>query len=198
MLIDLRDGIVHAAMNDEIEERILVAFVQHADALLKDLGRDRTAFWNSRLEVVDALLADASDKVQHRVEVMLAGARARFDQRYGQEPEELVQLVRRLEEEREPDLDVDDAGVALRIWCPVCEMPAPLHFAKVEMQARDEDGQPLEVPRVNLTVDGLDCRICGLRLRGRAEMDAAGVLKQMGIEDSQGSLSFIAERDESE
>src|SRR5260221_988091 len=61
-LVDVRDGTVHAAQEDELEERLLVAFVQHADALLMDLERDRAGFWGPQLSVVDALLADASDK----------------------------------------------------------------------------------------------------------------------------------------
>src|SRR5215471_19857392 len=38
ILVDMRDGTVHAAQNDEVEERLVVAFVQHADALLADLA----------------------------------------------------------------------------------------------------------------------------------------------------------------
>lgn len=45
LLIDLRDGVVHAAVNEEIEERLLVAFVQQADASLADLRRNRADFW---------------------------------------------------------------------------------------------------------------------------------------------------------
>ena len=78
MLVDMRDGTVHAAQNDELEERLVVTFVQHCDVLLEDLGADRNEFWGRQLTVVDALLADASDKVAHHVEVKLAAARARF------------------------------------------------------------------------------------------------------------------------
>jgi hypothetical protein len=40
MLVDMRDGTVHAARNDELEERLVVTFVQHCDVLLADLGAD--------------------------------------------------------------------------------------------------------------------------------------------------------------
>ena len=33
-LIALRDGTIHAALSDEVEESLLVAFAQHADALI--------------------------------------------------------------------------------------------------------------------------------------------------------------------
>ncbi len=47
----------------------MVAFVQHSDtllALLAVLHVDRVRFWGRQLTVVDALLADASDKVAHQ------------------------------------------------------------------------------------------------------------------------------------
>jgi hypothetical protein len=77
-LADMRDGTVHAAANDEVEEQLIVAFVQHADALLADLGRDRGEFWGPQLSVANTLLTDASNRVAHRVQVRLAAARARL------------------------------------------------------------------------------------------------------------------------
>jgi hypothetical protein len=44
LLIDLRDGVVHAAVDEEVEERLIVAFVQQADATLADMSRPRAAF----------------------------------------------------------------------------------------------------------------------------------------------------------
>ena len=125
-LIDLRDGTVHAAMNHEVEERLLVAFVQHADALLADLGRDRSGFWDGQLEVVDALLTDASDKVKHRVEVMLASARAQFKQRYGKEPAELVEHVQQLEGDREPE-----SADAVEFSCSMSRLSDTCGFARL-------------------------------------------------------------------
>jgi hypothetical protein len=43
-LVGMRDGTIHAALDDKVEERLLVAFVQHADALLADLECDRDEF----------------------------------------------------------------------------------------------------------------------------------------------------------
>jgi hypothetical protein len=83
-LVSMRDGTVHAALDDQVEERLLVAFVQHADALLTDLGRDRVEFWSPAfLPVIDALLTDASDKFAPYAAVKFAAARAYFQRRYG-------------------------------------------------------------------------------------------------------------------
>jgi hypothetical protein len=173
-LVDLRDGTVHAAVNDEVEERLLAAFARHADALLSDLGRDRSDFWGSQLEVVDALLADASDKVKHRVDVMLAGARARFEQRYGREPPELMELVRQLE----PDRELEPRSEVL-IPCPVCQTPAAL-YGTHEFEP-DESGPPVVKPIVRFDIDGFSCRICGLRLKSKAELIAAGLWTRLKI-----------------
>jgi hypothetical protein len=166
-LVDLRDGTVHAAMNEELEERLMAAFAQHADALLSDLGRDRSVFWGSQLDVVDALLADASDKIKHRVQVMLAGARAQFEQRYGSEPPELIELVRQLEPDREPE------PPTLQVPCPVCQTPGAV-------LGTDDEEAPPGVIRID--VDGFSCRICGLRLRSKAEMAAAGLWNSIKLE----------------
>jgi hypothetical protein len=98
ILVDMRDGTVHAAMGDEDEERLVVAFAQHADAMLADLGYDRGAFWGGQLGVVDALLADASDKIAHDVAVKIAAARAYFERRFANLPEESVAYVIAMEE----------------------------------------------------------------------------------------------------
>jgi hypothetical protein len=36
LLISLRDGVVHAAVNDQVEERLLVAYVLHVDSILAE------------------------------------------------------------------------------------------------------------------------------------------------------------------
>jgi hypothetical protein len=104
LLAGLRDGTVHAAANAEVETRLLVAFVGYADELLKDLDRDRKEFWGAQLAVVDALLANASDRVLHTVEVKIAEARAYFAERYENGLPGLVELVRQWAEPQDERL----------------------------------------------------------------------------------------------
>ena len=95
-MVGMRDGTVHAAQSDEVEERLLVAFVQQADALLADLGRSPLEFWQVQIEVVEALLADATDKVRHHVEVRAAAAVAAYNQQYGEgTPEGVLEAVQK-------------------------------------------------------------------------------------------------------
>lgn len=95
-LIDMRDGTVHAARSQEVEERLVVAFIQHSEALLEDLAVSRDDFWAGRLRVVDAILTEANDKVAHRVSVKLAAANSRFEARSIEEYPELLDLARQV------------------------------------------------------------------------------------------------------
>jgi hypothetical protein len=113
LLISLRDGVVHAAVDKEVEERLLVAFVQQADAILADMNVPRYEFWGAQSEVVDALLSTASDKVAHRVQVKLASAKAAFIDRFADMSAEIRELVVTTEPR------YNDAREAIRD-CPVC------------------------------------------------------------------------------
>jgi hypothetical protein len=68
----MRYGTVHAASDEEVEERLVVAFIQYAEALLEDLDRRREWLWGGQVEVVDALLASSTDKTIRRVKIKLA------------------------------------------------------------------------------------------------------------------------------
>lgn len=176
ILFDMRDGTVHAAQDDEVEERLVVAFVQYADAVLADLGRDRAVFWDGQLEVIDALLADASDKVAHRVGVNLAAARANFERQYGEVPEVLLDLVRRL---ANPQVFDDDQAP---VECPACES---LGVADGEHDVEwgfEDEGSPIGT--VWFTADGFTCHVCGLQLDSAAEFTAANMESRWEIEDA--------------
>jgi hypothetical protein len=173
ILIGMRDGTVHAAQDDEVEERLVVAFVQYADAVLADLGRDRAAFWGGQLDVVDALLADASDKVAHRVGVKLAQALAAFERRYGEEPPEMLGFVRGLALPHA--LDGDQALAD----CPACES---LGVADGEHEVEwgvEDDGSP--VGTVWFNAAKFACRVCGLQLE-RTELEPAAMKSRWEVE----------------
>jgi len=113
-LVDLRDGAIHIGANTEAEERLLLAFVQFADSLLADLGRDRKAFWGNQLMVANALLKEASDKVAYRVEVKIQAARTWFEHEYRDLPKELRAEVVSYREAFW--IRADEEGMR----CPVC------------------------------------------------------------------------------
>lgn len=178
-LFDMRDGTIHAAQNDEVEERLVVAFVQHADALLADLGHDRATFWGAQLDVVDALLADASDKVAHGVAVKLAAARANFERRYGEEPVEVLCLVRRLASPQSLGTGQE------RAYCPACESPGVASgYKEVEWGYEGDEDVTFRATSgiVFFTAEAFACGVCGLRLDLEAELTAAGMESRWEIE----------------
>jgi hypothetical protein len=113
LLIDLRDGVVHAAVNDEVEERLLVAFVQQADVMLVDLNKSRSDFWADWLDMVDALVADATDKLKHRVQLKLATAKAAFAEKYSGMSDEMRDAIKKMT----PPFDESHEATAN---CPAC------------------------------------------------------------------------------
>jgi hypothetical protein len=178
LLIDLRDGVVHAAQDEEIDERLLVAFVQHADAMLADMDRSRADFWADRLGVVDALLADAIDKVTRGVNVKLAQAKAAFTRKYGEMPDELQDLIRRIA----PHTGLSDEAAA---DCPAC---GSIGLAEGEYWIDGDvefgrDGEAYSWSVVKLTASSFSCAHCGLRLTSQAELAAAGMQQVWDMPD---------------
>ena len=170
ILVDMRDGIVHAAEDAEVEERILTAFVQHTDSLLADLGRERSDFWNGHLTVVDALLKDASDKIAHRVNVRLAAAAAMLERRYATEGEAVIAALRTLS--KSAPLGADQRFHP----CSVCDSHGIATGGhSVEWVADDWDKETGEVTNaageVWFSAQKFRCPVCNLRLDSGAEID---------------------------
>ncbi len=170
ILVDMRDGIVHAAEDAEVEERILTAFVQHTDSLLADLGRERSDFWNGHLTVVDALLKDASDKIAHRVDVRLAAAAAMLERRYATEGEAVIAALRTLS--KSAPLGADQRFHP----CSVCDSHGIATGGhSVEWVADDWDKETGEVTNaageVWFSAQKFRCPVCNLRLDSGAEID---------------------------
>jgi hypothetical protein len=171
-LADMRNGIVHAAGDAEIEERILAAFLQHCDAILADLRRDRADFWGGQLPVVDALIREASDKIAHHVAVRLAAAEAWLEQRCATDGEALIEAARTLSS----SVPLTE-GQRFRT-CPVCES-AGVATGKhgVEYAPDDWDRETGRVSHVDaevwFTAHAYRCPVCRLRLDSTAEIDKA-------------------------
>ena len=183
ILIDMRNGTIHAAEDTEVEERILAAFAQQADALLTDLDRDREDFWHGQLLVVDALLKDASDKLAHRVEVRLTAAAAMLERRTTTDGEAVISLLRTVSESAPLT-----AAQRLRN-CPVCgSFAIATGQHTVEWEVTDWDKETLEPAHAEgevwFTAHAFQCQVCGLRLDSEAEIDAAGIITAWQIEDA--------------
>jgi hypothetical protein len=168
-LIDLRDGAVHIAANTAIEESLLVAFVQFTQSLLEDLNRDRSSFWGDKLAVVDAILAEISDKVAHRVSVKIEAAKERFEREYGKLPDQLKADIIFAREAHFAQHDEE----AMR--CPACSATG---LASGEHTVEWKDKEDI-IPYRRSNYDGIvwftayryACPVCGLRLTSIDEID---------------------------
>lgn len=184
-LVDMRNGIVHAAENMEVEERILAAFAQHADAILKDLGRDRGEFWGGQLAVVDALLSDVSDKIAHHVEVKLAAAKASYEREYRDLDATMVAILKAARSTARPLTITPEQQ---QVECPACGsagVAAGMHEVWWATPERKQGTQPTPSnPTVLFDADRFECPVCGLRLDSPAEMDLAGVETVWEIKDA--------------
>ena len=170
ILTNMRNGIVHAAEDAEVEERILAAFAQQADAFLTDLGRDRDDFWRGQLPVVDALLKEASDKLAHRIEVKLAAAAAMLERRKATEGEEVISLLRAVNKSA-------SLTATQRLHkCPVCDsFGTATGEHTVDWDVADWDKETGNVtsvaPTVWFSAQAFHCPVCGLHLDSQAEID---------------------------
>jgi hypothetical protein len=170
-LADMRDGTVHAAMDDEVETRLLATFVQYADELLHDLGRDRAEFWDGQIEVVDTLLTDASERIGRDVAVKLAQARAFFTDHYGEAPAELIEVIRRVAEPRRERFDQMSAE------CPVCESMGLVTGTSDLLWVPDEYDQGRIISSHDeewFIPSAFECRVCNLRLNSINETETVG------------------------
>ncbi len=182
-LADIRNGVVHAAGDSDVDERILTAFVQHADTLLADLQRERQEFWDGQLSVVDALLKDASNKVAHRVAVRLAAAEAMLERRLAVEGETVIQAMRALSKSQPL------TGSQRFLVCPVCDCHGvATGWHDVDWEPDDWDKETGEVTnaygQVRFNAGKFRCRLCNLRLDSETEIEQAGLPTTWPIEDA--------------
>jgi hypothetical protein len=181
LLAGMRNGTAHAAMDDAVETSLLVAFVAYADELLKDLDRDRREFWGAQLTVVDALLANASDRVLHAVAVKIAEAKTYFIEQYDDGPPGLLELTRQW---AEPQGDL--GGNEVSADCPACDSLGIAYGThEVEWDVDEWAGElPASVSgKVWFIPSAFACEVCRLRLVSMAEAQAAG-LGRWEVEDA--------------
>jgi len=192
-LIDMRDGTIHSGSDGEVEERLVVAFIQYAEALLKDLGRQRDWFWGDQLEVVDALLVASSDKTMRQVRIKLASAAANYQRINSSISFDMQAAVRWFAVNDDPDFDQDI------IDCPACGSPVlarGYHWVEWNFEQQD-DGRFLRTDgKVWFWAYSIDCRICHLSLTSHAEILAAGLQEKWLVEDADPSEYETSNYDE--
>jgi predicted RNA-binding Zn-ribbon protein involved in translation (DUF1610 family) len=156
-------------MVERLSVNVLVGSLQHADALLADLGRDHGEFWGPQLDVANTLLAHANYRVAHRVQVKLAAARVNF----AAYDTNLLQAIRQW-----TGVQVLSREQA-HVECPACGsqgVATGFRHAGVSDREREPSGKFVRpILGVWFSAGSFACPICGLRLDSSAEIAAAGM-----------------------
>jgi hypothetical protein len=198
VLVDVRNGVAHMGLVEKsLVERILVSFLRACEALLAEMGSTREEFWLEFTGMVDARLSASAEAAEIRTREAIAAARMEFERRYSTLPEHEL-LIRTIEDNYEVEPLEEDL-----ITCPACGRRALTSGSyNVSWEAdwdRDDFGEPWLVgasPTVKLFPSTLECRVCGLRLLNRNELDAADVPESWELEDIDPDVVLEAEREE--
>jgi hypothetical protein len=181
ILIDMRDGTIHAGSDDEVEERLVVAFIQYAEALLKDLGRRREWFWGDQLEVVDALLAASTDKTMRQVTIKVASAVANYQRINSSLEFDIRAAAQWFADNDAPDFDRDFVD------CPACGSPVlarGYHWVEWDFEPQEDGNYVRTDGKVWFSAQSLDCSVCQLSLASHAELLAAGLQEKWPLENA--------------
>ncbi len=185
-LVDGRNGVAHAALVDpDAAEHVAAPFLRACDLLLAAMERERAEFWGDLLEVVDAREAASAEAAKIRALERLAAARAAFEVRYGSLSASgrdalLLAIAGSYAPEKYEQTLLD---------CPACATRALVEGTinvDWEPDWDHADGESYIVgayPEVTIFPQRLECRACGLRLEGEAELAAAQVPHSWNLEN---------------
>ncbi|WP_141725313.1 hypothetical protein [Micromonospora pallida] len=180
ILIGYRNGAAHAAIVNEAEaSKDLAAFVGAIDLLVRDLQQPRESFYGDFIQFVNVRLDQSRDEAEVEAKAAIAAAAAEFRRRYpGTAPGwALGEALHGWQLEQKCEIQ--------RFNCPACPSDAMLYGdSDLEWEAEtDEEGNVCGVsPIVHFLPSQLECRACGLRLRGR-QLPAIGVPDSLILRD---------------
>ncbi|MFF4308517.1 hypothetical protein [Streptomyces sp. NPDC001507] len=174
MLIEQRNGTVHATGGDESKTQI-PTFAKVITAMLKHLGIPDYDFWGRWTSAVDVAVSRQRNEIQRDVELRMKQARHLFDDRFKGLPEKAKEQV--LKEYVEPvnvpfysaradgaEDDVLALALFVTTTCPACGGQARLKLRPV---STTQTG-------AQLAPESLACGLCNLVLDGPDQIAASG------------------------
>jgi hypothetical protein len=187
-LIDVRNGVVHAAYLDVDDVGVMLRpFLRACDHLLTAMDVDRDDFFGEFVGVADAQIKESTEDAERRVAEALASARLAFKERWLSldEPARTSALAS-VEATYSPIKYEEDI-----VTCPACREPALVGGTyEVDWEADwDVEGSrgPAYIagvyPVVKFSPGYLGCRVCGLELDGEEELAAAGIAESWMLDD---------------
>ncbi|MCX4734377.1 hypothetical protein [Streptomyces sp. NBC_01363] len=167
-LIELRNGVAHLGTGDV--EDYLGTFAATVDRLLLHVGQDRGSFWEFWSDTVQVVLDDRAGRLQKDVRLRMNQARHRFRTRFVDLPEGAVDSVEQTVSEHK--LIVVEVGPEKALFQTLSRCPACHREAATLLLAVDRDSLLFGM---ELAAEGLLCGLCGFRLTGADEVEAAGL-----------------------
>lgn len=168
-LIELRNGVAH--LGASAAEDYFGAFVETICVLLDHLREDRTSFWGTWHKTVQVALDDHYDRTQRALQLRIDQARFRIAARFGTLPVRVVEIIAKTFSETGLVI-VENSPSTTRFRtlgrCPACSNEA----AALMLRATPETTLLYEM---ELTAEGLLCRLCGLHLTTEEEVRMAGL-----------------------
>ncbi|MPY37142.1 hypothetical protein FNH09_39790 [Streptomyces adustus] len=169
LLLDQRNGTVHASSGDEAKTQIPTLAV-NIRAMLKHLEIPDNKFWERWTSTVDIAIDRQRSEIERDVQLRIEQARHRLDDRL-----EGLPLPKKVRTPRESsftfffadvnsDVDQDVISVTGNAGCPACRRTAIVKAAP-----------DLTSPEAPMAAVALSCTWCQLQLEGAEEIRASGV-----------------------
>ncbi|MES4891415.1 hypothetical protein [Streptomyces sp. NPDC096012] len=166
LLIELRNGTVHASAGDEAKAHI-PTLAKAVGAMLKHLDVSMPDFWGRWASTASAAVDQKKSEIERDVQVRITQAKHHYDNRFSDLPDH---LHRRLVVEQFSQINVSVSETEAGIWiegenvCPACDCVADV------LAVGQSTGEASPV-----SVFALKCHLCRLQLATREELAAAGM-----------------------
>ncbi|WP_328673152.1 hypothetical protein [Streptomyces sp. NBC_00328] len=171
LLIEQRNGTVHASGDDESKSQIPTLATTIA-AMLKHLNIPIDTFWGRWTSAINVAVNKQRSEIERDVQIRIRQARHRFDDRFKGLPQELKERAISLEPHVitaafDHFVEIDSKTFPSSIMtpgppCPSCTAETTLLFGMVDRSADQTQYAP----------DGITCHACRLSLDGFDEMAA--------------------------
>jgi hypothetical protein len=178
-ITNYRNGVAHAGLVDPSHlPDDLTAFIAVVDLILSELDHDREVFYREYLDTVDARLDESKVRREIEVKAAIAAAKIEFHRRF---------------RDHLPGYNVEEALYSSgwsdrydtqRHTCPACDYTALLYgsaYPEWTTETDDDGNISSAILTVYFLPESLECRLCGLNLRGG--LSFAGIPDELILDD---------------
>jgi hypothetical protein len=177
LLREVRNGVAHLGLASERADDLLVPFLQASELLLAELDESDWVYFGNKKRWVDETLARDRKDRERDVNLKIGQAKKTFSRRYQSMDHAWKDEVLKM---RVLSYGADGLQTHLR-RCPACGTDglvsgtvSPDYDVEVETKHGETTLHP-SLASVDFFADRFECKACGLSLRGRGEIEAAGM-----------------------